>query len=492
LRSRLSRHLGSVLAEPGPAQRLLLATVPPEGEPDAPELPPELNWHDYLAMLLHTAAEIEHSLMVQYLFTAYTLGGPQVPEGRREEVRAWQETILGIAKEEMGHLVTVQNLLTALGAPLNLNREEFPWGSRFYPFDFALRPFSRGTIAAYICAESAPGWSGPQADAIKEVAKVDTGRPVNSVGILYHRLLTIIDSKERIPDDLFRDDSVPFQASWDEWGRGYRKGTLGAEESNVAGVQSAELLILRVWSRMTAHNAIWEVGEQGEATGALTDPKGALSDSEDAGEQSHFTRFLAIFEALSKLDESERKLVARPVARNPTTATADAQEAAEAGVNPILDDGALLWGHLFNTRYRMLLLNLSHAFELADAPAADGAVTPRGALINRTFSEMYTLRAIAGMLVKLPLAPGSELNAGPPFQMPYTLVLPRRERDRWALHIDLIEASALLIDALREHASEQGRTYLTALRETDSMAREQIDRMLGIRRAGHATIGSGG
>jgi rubrerythrin len=29
-------------------------------------------------------------------------------------VRRWQEIILGVAKEEMGHLMTVQNVLTAL------------------------------------------------------------------------------------------------------------------------------------------------------------------------------------------------------------------------------------------------------------------------------------------------------------------------------------------------------------------------------------------
>ena len=54
--------------------------------------------------------------------------GP-VPEAQRPAVRAWQETILGVAKEEMGHLVTVQNLHTALGLPLNLDREDYPWGS---------------------------------------------------------------------------------------------------------------------------------------------------------------------------------------------------------------------------------------------------------------------------------------------------------------------------------------------------------------------------
>jgi hypothetical protein len=89
----------------------VLAVAPP----DAPGvLPPEFSWRDYVVMLLHVAAEIEHSLMVEYLFSAYAFGGPQVPSRFRKSVRRWQEIILGAAKEEMGHLMTVQNVLTAL------------------------------------------------------------------------------------------------------------------------------------------------------------------------------------------------------------------------------------------------------------------------------------------------------------------------------------------------------------------------------------------
>ena len=64
-------------------------------------LPAEFSWHDYAIFLLSMAAEIEHSLMVQYLYAAYSLGGPQVPEQHRGNVLEWQQVILGIAKEEM-------------------------------------------------------------------------------------------------------------------------------------------------------------------------------------------------------------------------------------------------------------------------------------------------------------------------------------------------------------------------------------------------------
>ena len=48
----------------------------------------DMTWKDHLVMLLHIGAEIEHSLMVQYLYAAYSLGGEQVlPPDRRPMVQ---------------------------------------------------------------------------------------------------------------------------------------------------------------------------------------------------------------------------------------------------------------------------------------------------------------------------------------------------------------------------------------------------------------------
>src|SRR5437870_936621 len=74
-------------------------------------------WLDHLVLLLHAAAGVEHELMVQYLYAAYSLGGDQVPADQRDLVQMWRRNLLAIAKEEMGHFLTVQNILTLLGAP---------------------------------------------------------------------------------------------------------------------------------------------------------------------------------------------------------------------------------------------------------------------------------------------------------------------------------------------------------------------------------------
>jgi len=144
LRSRISRHFGTALTETSSARRddVAASLVARAAAAEIEVPPPEFTGRDYLICLLHVAAEIEHSLMVRYLFTAYSLGGPDVPENRRADVRTWQETTLGIVNEEMGHLITIQNLLTALGAPLNFNRKDYPHGSAFYPSGFTLQPAS--------------------------------------------------------------------------------------------------------------------------------------------------------------------------------------------------------------------------------------------------------------------------------------------------------------------------------------------------------------
>ena len=93
-------------------------------------------------MLLQIDAEIEHGLMLQYLYSAYSIGGTQIPEKYQQKVHTWQNIILGIAKEEMGHFISVQNVLKLIGAPLNFGRESYPWDSPLYPFPFTVSMFN--------------------------------------------------------------------------------------------------------------------------------------------------------------------------------------------------------------------------------------------------------------------------------------------------------------------------------------------------------------
>ena len=105
--------------------------------------------------LLWIGAEVEHALMVQYLYAAYSLDVHQADEDSRNLVLKWRRTILEIAREEMGHLATVENLLTLIGGPLHFDREDFPINDPdLWPFPFQLEPLTKLSLAKYVIAES--------------------------------------------------------------------------------------------------------------------------------------------------------------------------------------------------------------------------------------------------------------------------------------------------------------------------------------------------
>jgi hypothetical protein len=69
-----------------------------------------------LTYLLSQAAELEHGLMCEYLYAAFSLRGSAGPGVRDDQLAAlerWRGMILGVA-EEMLQWAMVQNLLTAV------------------------------------------------------------------------------------------------------------------------------------------------------------------------------------------------------------------------------------------------------------------------------------------------------------------------------------------------------------------------------------------
>jgi hypothetical protein len=105
-----------------------------------------------LVRLLKEASEIEHSLMVQYLFAAFSvkaeyaaLVGPPEPSS---------DGLLGIAIQEMQHLAIVNKLLVALGSGPNLDRQDFPHEPDIDPFPLSLERLTRGSLARYTYVEA--------------------------------------------------------------------------------------------------------------------------------------------------------------------------------------------------------------------------------------------------------------------------------------------------------------------------------------------------
>jgi hypothetical protein len=403
--------------------------------------PDELSWWDWTVFLLHTAAEIEHALLVQYLYAVYSLAaggfpGPSVPADAVRTVSMWRLTITEIAREEMAHFLTVQNLLRFIGGPLTLEREDFPFTSPLYPFPLKLEPLTRTSLAKYVAAEM-PADPQEPAELIQEIitraARGTGGLAVNRVGVVYETLTGIFADATKLADSDLRKDTMAQQASKEDWH---------------AGSDTSPLIVRAVDSRDGAVDALQKIGAQGEG---LANPQG-----------SHFTHFLEIYRAFPETEGPPGTAPWVPtlaVPSNPNTLP-DPSSDTELEQGRITHSTARLWAQLFNLRYRMLLTDLLHVLHLSyPSYTPDTAVTVRGHLRDWTFQEMVGLgsraglRGIAKALTALPLkqtpGPTDANKAGPPFEMPYTLTLPDQERDRWHLHLAQLDGADQLIGKIQ-------------------------------------------
>lgn len=406
--------------------------------------------------LLKVVAEVEHALMVQYLFAAWSLGGEHVSDaGHIQAIRCWRAKILDIAREEMAHLVTLENLLTLIGGTLSLAREDYPAQTDLYPFEFELEPLTKASLAKYLLAEM-PSDSiladlklTSKIEGIRKSLPSGVARRVHRVGVLYDELIHLFtaptgflgQSKPFIPTADIQADSARFMVQPGEWSLGYR-----------------DLLISAPAARGDAITALQNISSQGEGHD--------LNNLDN----SHFGRFLAIYDAFP---EPGDWIPSRPLAKNPSI------DPKNTGASQIRHKAAWKWARLFNLRYRMLLLFLAHSFAI-EAPSDQAVRTSRGLLISWTFGEMYHLRSIAGILMALPIEAESDKRAGPPFEMPLTLDLPAREADRWRLHRDLISASQYYAgELLQLEASDNVKTYLRGFETANASALQQCIALVG-------------
>ncbi|MGH8918128.1 MAG: ferritin-like domain-containing protein, partial [Actinomycetes bacterium] len=117
---------------------------------------------EHLWWLLIEASELEHMIMVQYLYAEISLKDGTA-EGLTEEqaaaVERWRKTIRGIAVEEMLHLALVYNLLTAIGGAPTLNRPNFPQLSGYFPgrLQLELMPFGERALKHFLYLERPEG-----------------------------------------------------------------------------------------------------------------------------------------------------------------------------------------------------------------------------------------------------------------------------------------------------------------------------------------------
>jgi hypothetical protein len=388
-------------------------------------------------MLLRLTAEIEHALLVQYLFAAYSL------ETADSGAALLRRTIVQIAREEMAHLASMQNLLALLGARPHLHRDDRPFGgSDHVPFRFKLEPLTLDSLAKYVAAEAPPPEEWPE-DTLMP-------RPGNAFGSLQDEILAralrsngmqpvwrveqaFVELSHRFEqpaiESSFEPAALARQLTTADWGYDRHSIEIAARPEERAPHDRFILGELPVGSpaalRSRALAIIGEIGTQGE------DP--------DPGEPttlSHFERFL---EAFRVLEGTEPRV--RPVATDPSL---------EGGGTSLTSARARRWAMLSDLRYRRLLETTAHFADFDGVSyEADGARTARGWLVLAAFDEMRRLRKVSDKLTQLPISDErSHPVAGSPFTCPRLEELP--PPDGWAGHVRTLERSLALVHEMRE------------------------------------------
>jgi hypothetical protein len=412
---------------------------------------------DKAKILLESAAEIEHALLVQYLYSAYSLKSmDEVSDPAQQKVlddddpASWPRILLSIAREEMGHLITVQNLLLALGLPLNFEREDFPPRKDLYPFALHLEPLTQHSLAKYVIAEAPVDASG--IDDIKNVAQGSAAAQIHHVGVLYGLLGVVFATREQIQEGTTSDDS------WDAWvsllareeheradpdswhlpDSAFEVSTLEqqAEPSDWQDPQGRGLRVHRVTDRATARAAIRDIGEQGE---------GPTS----SGEHSHFERFRRIYsgDAGTPAFPAGEWIPTRNVSTDPR-------------VTDLVDQRTRRWAELADLRYGLLLGLIEHYLLTSG--------DDRKLLTAWIFAEMRSrVGYLARQLTTMPTGAGDGV-ASIPFTLPAPLHLPGAETARWTLHKQRIEASITKVQEMQAaDTTDQADLYLSGLLASD-------------------------
>jgi hypothetical protein len=385
---------------------------------------------EQLWSLLVEAAQIEHMIMCQYLYACWSLKTEPdegLTAGQADAVARWQETITGIAIEEMLHLALVMNVMTAIGAAPTLSRPNFPRHSDYLPpgVEFALLPFGADSLTHFLYLERPEGME--RVDAAEFVPAAPPPEPVTgpevmprlqgffTVGHLYRGIEQgLSDLAGRLGEPVLfvgepRAQATPDRFRWPQ--------------------------LIAVTDLASARAALDEIIEQGE---------GARGDWRPA----HYGRFFGIWNEYQKLREQDPSFEpARPVIPAFTQQPYDLSEPQPQPAEPLTRQVA----ELFNLAYEVLLQVLTRFFTHTDETDEQLDV-----LVHTALGIMAgILKPLGAAMSRLPMGPGNPgRTAGAAFQMYYQMgnFVPWRNA-AWVL---LSERAALMSRQCALCASQDG------------------------------------
>ena len=364
-----------------------------------------LEHREALIYTLGKAAELEHLIMLQYLFAAFSLK-QRADEGLTPEALAavgrWRKTLLGIGEQEMLHLALVQNLLTAVGAAPRMTRPNFPMPAYSYPAGvrIELLPFGEAALRHFAFLERPEGMAVDDAEGFAAIEQA----------------VPLAHDEE--------DEIVPHLGEFETIGQLYRSvqagiehldGRLGSERLFV-GPPNAQATeehfrwpeLVAVTDVESAQAAIDTIVEQGE---------GARGE----WRESHFGRLLSILDECVELKAADPAFEpARPVI------AANVRQQATGVVVPLITDpGTIRAMDLLNVSYEVLLQLLSRYFAHTDETPEQLEV-----LADVAVGLMYmAIKPLGSVVTTLPVGPHLPgVTAGPGFELFYQVdyLLPHR------------------------------------------------------------------
>ncbi len=403
----------------------LARVIATRGGKAAPEAPFVIEHREALIYMLCEAAELEHGIMCQYLFAAFSLkqsadeGGLSADEVAA--VRRWRAQVSRVATQEMLHLALVHNLLSAIGAAPHLARPDLPAPAGHYPagVQLALIPFGEQALRHFMFLERPEGMDLADADGLAAMGAatpvlserdiVPRGQDFATVGHLYRSIEAgIAHLAAKHGEDWLFTGPPRAQATREHFG--------WPELIAVTDVASAQA-------------AIEEILEQGEG------PRGHWRNA-------HFGKFVEI------LDEYQRLRAANPAfdpVRPVLAANVRPHEYID-GLPLITDPLTARVSDLFNVGYEILLQVLERFFAHTEESDAQLKV-----LADATVALMQqVIRPLGDLIPTLPVGPEHPgRTAGPSFELFYQgdYLMPHQTA-AWALLAERLDEAAWLCGEL--------------------------------------------
>ena len=407
----------------------------------APEAPFVIEHREALIYMLCEAAELEHGIMCQYLFAAFSLKQREdegLTKAELATVDRWRRGISHVATEEMLHLALVHNLLSAIGAAPHFARPNLPAPAHHYPagVNLTLVPFGEQALRHFMFLErpegmalkGAEGIDAPVHDAVPLMAERDIVPQAQDFATVGHLYRSIEQGLTHLAEK-FGESSL----------------FVGPPRAQASTAHFRWPELVAVTDLSSAQRAVDTILEQGEG-------------ARGHWQQAHFGQFVQI------LDEYREMLAANPQfdpVRPVMFATVRRCEHDET-VPQIGERVTSRCGDLFNVSYEILLQMMERYFAHTEETDAQLAT-----LADATIGLMARVLGPLGNLITTqpvgPDYPGK--TAGPTFELFYEndYLMPHRDA-AWALLEERVREAANFCGLVQEIASEDVASELAPVR----------------------------